>query len=91
MKNKQMYEISLILFYSFFFFFLGGGGGGGIDDYFANFARDSSLNAVVMSKMSNFTIGGVVFPEIKTGLSLCILLMQYMVIQVVIWVYFLSR
>ena len=26
MKNKQMYEISLILFYSFFF---GGGGGGG--------------------------------------------------------------
>ena len=26
MKNKQMYEISLILFYSFFFF-LGGGGG----------------------------------------------------------------
>ena len=52
-----MYEISLILFYSFFFFFWGGGGG--IDDYFANFARDSSLNAVVMSKMSNFTIGGV--------------------------------
>ena len=26
MKNKQMYEISLILFYSFFW---GGGGGGG--------------------------------------------------------------
>ena len=43
MKNKQMYEISLILFYSFFF-----GRGGGIDDYFANFARDISLNAVVM-------------------------------------------
>ena len=56
MKNKQMYEISLILFYSFF---LGGGGGGEIDDYFANFARDISLNAVVMSKMSNFTICGV--------------------------------
>ena len=55
MKNKQMYEISLILFYSFFFFW----GGGGIDDYFANFARDISLNAVVMSKMSNFTICGV--------------------------------
>ena len=28
MKNKQMYEISLILFYSFFFW--GGGGGGGL-------------------------------------------------------------
>ena len=26
MKKKQMYEISLILFYSFFFFFWGGGG-----------------------------------------------------------------
>ena len=46
------------LFYFIHFFFLGGGGGG-IDDYFANFARDSSLNAVVMSKMSNFTICGV--------------------------------
>ena len=59
MKNKQMYEISLILFYSFFFW---GGGGGGIYDYFANFARDISLNAVVMSKMSNFTICGVSSP-----------------------------
>ena len=47
------------LFYFIHFFFFWGGGGGGIDDYFANFARDSSLNAVVMSKMSNFTIGGV--------------------------------
>ena len=52
MKNKQMYEISLILF-----FFLGGGGG--IDDHFANFARDISLNAAVMS---NFTICGVSTP-----------------------------
>ena len=58
MKNKQMYEISLILFYSFFF----GGGGGGIGYHFANFARDVSLNAVVMSKMSNFTICGVSTP-----------------------------
>ena len=56
MKNKQMYEISLILFYSFFL------GGGGIDYHFANFARDVSLNAVVMSKMSNFTICGVSTP-----------------------------
>ena len=56
MKNKQMYEIHLFYFSHFFFFF---GGGGGIDDYFANFARDISLNAVVMSKMSNFTIFGV--------------------------------
>ena len=44
-------------FHLFYFshFFLGGGGGE-IDDYFANFARDISLNAVVMS---NFTIFGV--------------------------------
>ena len=39
-----------------FFFFGGGGGGrgGGIDDYFANFARDISLNAVVMSNFNHF-------------------------------------
>ena len=49
------------LFYFIHFFFFGGGGEarGGIDDYFANFARDISLDAVVMSKMSNFTICGV--------------------------------
>ena len=47
-----MYEISLILFYPFF-------GGGGIDDHFANFARDISLNAEVMS---NSTICGVSTP-----------------------------
>ena len=61
MKNKQMYEISLMLCYSLFFFFWerGGGGGWGIDDYFAHFARDISLNAVVMS---NLTICGVYTP-----------------------------
>ena len=48
------------LFYFIHFFFWGGGEArGGIDDYFANFARDISLDAVVMSKMSNFTICGV--------------------------------
>ena len=31
MKNMQMYEISLMLFYSIFFFW-GGGGGGEIND-----------------------------------------------------------
>ena len=31
MKNKQMYEISLMLCYSFFFFFGRGGGGGGAE------------------------------------------------------------
>ena len=51
------------LFYFILFFWGGGGGGGGgIDDHFANFARDISLNAVVMSKMSNFTICGVSTP-----------------------------
>ena len=56
MKNKQMYEISLTLFYSFFLGGGGGGGGGGgIYDYFANFARDISLNAVVMSNFTSFS------------------------------------
>ena len=48
-----------LFYFIHFFSFGGGGGGGGIDDYFANFARDISLNAVVVSKMSNFTICGV--------------------------------
>ena len=50
MKNKQMYESNFTYFILFIFFFWGGG----IDDYFANFARDIRLYAVVMSKMSNF-------------------------------------
>ena len=62
MKIKQMYEISLMIFYSFFLLFLffgggggDGGGGGAIDDYFAKFAN-FSLNAAVIS---NFYFLGV--------------------------------
>ena len=46
MKIKEMYETSLALFYFIFFVV------GGTRDYFANFARDITLNVVVMS---NFT------------------------------------
>ena len=44
MKMKQMYKISFMLFFW--------GVGGGTDDYFANFARDISLNAAVMSNFN---------------------------------------